>query len=76
MVKTQCRWLAFIILNDIAVVRSIEYLLPQVGQKRLDHFIYVIHDRVTGMQDVFNFFIMFFKDFLEYVHKAIMKEVE
>ncbi len=28
------------------------------------------------MQNVFNFFVMFYKDFLEYVHKAIMKEVE
>ncbi len=28
------------------------------------------------MQNVFNFFVMFYKDFLEYVHKAIMKEAE
>ena len=35
MVKTQCRWLVLTILNDIAVVRLMEYLLPQEGQKRL-----------------------------------------
>ena len=29
-----------------------------------NHFIYVIHDRITGMQEVFNFFIMFNKDLL------------
>ena len=36
MVKTQCRWLVLIILNDMAVVRLMEYLLPQEnrGMKR------------------------------------------
>ena len=35
IVKTQWRWCALISLKDMAVVRSIEYMLPQVGQKRL-----------------------------------------
>ena len=37
MVKTQCRCCALIILKDIEVVRSMEYLVPQIGQKRLWH---------------------------------------
>ena len=35
MVKTQCRCCALIILKDMEVVRSMEYFVPQVGQKRL-----------------------------------------
>ena len=35
MVKTQCLWVTLTNLKDMLVVRSIEYLLPQVGQKRL-----------------------------------------
>ena len=37
MVKTQCLCWTLIILKDIEVVRSMEYLFPQVGQKRLWH---------------------------------------
>lgn len=35
MVKTQCLCRTLMILKDIDVVRSMEYLLPQIGQKRL-----------------------------------------
>lgn len=35
MVKTQCLCLTLTSLKDMEVERSIEYLLPQVGQKRL-----------------------------------------
>lgn len=35
MVKTQCRCGTLTSLKDILVVRSMEYLFPQVGQKRL-----------------------------------------
>ena len=34
MVKTQCRWGTLMILKDIEVILSMEYMLPQVGQKR------------------------------------------
>lgn len=40
----------------------------------IDHFINVFHDNGTGMKDIFNFFIVFFKNLLEDVHKSIMKE--
>ena len=35
MVKTQCLCLTLTSLKDIDLVRSMEYLLPQEGQKRL-----------------------------------------
>lgn len=38
------------------------------------HFFNVFHDNWTGMKDIFNFFVMFFKNLLEDVHKTIMKE--
>ena len=34
MVKTQWRCWTLMILKDIEVVLSMEYMLPQVGQKR------------------------------------------
>lgn len=37
IVKMQWRWLALMILKDIAVVRSIEYIVPQEGQNLLLH---------------------------------------
>ena len=40
----------------------------------VDHFFNVFHDDGTGMKRIFNFFIVFFKNFLEDVHKTIMKE--
>ena len=35
MVKTQWRWLDCMSLKAMLVERSMEYLMPQVGQKRL-----------------------------------------
>ena len=40
----------------------------------VDHFFNVFHDNRTWMEDIFNFFIVVFKNFLEDVHKTIMKE--
>ena len=40
----------------------------------VDHFFNVFHDNGTGMKDIFNFFVVFFKNLLEDVHKTIMKE--
>lgn len=40
----------------------------------VEHPFNIPDDRLSGMQDVFHFFIVFFKDFLEDVHKVIMKE--
>ena len=38
------------------------------------HFFNVFHDDRTGMKGIFNFFIVFFKNLLEDIHKTIMKE--
>lgn len=38
------------------------------------HLFNVFHDNRAGMKDIFNFFIVFFKNLLEDVHKTIMKE--
>lgn len=38
------------------------------------HFLDVFHDDGTGVKSIFNFFIVFFKNLLEDVHKTIMKE--
>ena len=38
------------------------------------YFINVFHDNGTGMKDIFNFFVVFFKNLLEDIHKTIMKE--
>ncbi len=39
------------------------------------HYIYVIFDRITGMQDIFNFFVVFYKNFPDYVHRSIIHKV-
>lgn len=40
----------------------------------VDHLLDVFHNNGTGMKDIFNFFIVLFKNLLEDVHKDIMKE--
>lgn len=40
----------------------------------MNHPVNVIHNRWTGMGSIFNFFIMVNDDFLQYIHKTIMKE--
>ena len=40
----------------------------------VDHLLNVFHNNGTGMKDIFNFFIVLFKNLLEDVHKGIMKE--
>lgn len=40
----------------------------------MNHPVYVIHNRGTGMGSIFNFFIMVTDDFLQYIHKTIMRE--
>ena len=40
----------------------------------VNHFINVFHNNRTGMKDIFNFFIMIFKNLLQDIHKTIMKE--
>ena len=41
----------------------------------VDHFFDVFHDNGTGMKDIFDFFVMFFKNLLKDVHKSIMQEM-
>ena len=38
------------------------------------HFLNVFHDNGSGMKDIFNFFVVFFKNLLEDIHKTIMRE--
>ena len=40
----------------------------------VDHFFNVFHDNRTGMKNIFNFFVVFFKNLLKDIHKTIMKE--
>ena len=39
-----------------------------------DHLVNIFHNDRTWMKSIFNFFVVFFKNFLEDVHKGIMKE--
>ena len=41
----------------------------------IDHLLNVFHDNGTWMKDIFNFFVVFFKNLLKDVHKSIMKEL-
>lgn len=42
----------------------------------VNHLLNVFHDNGTWMKSIFNFFIVFFKNLLQDVHKSIMKEVK
>ena len=44
------------------------------GVAAIYHPVYVIHNRRTWMGSIFNFFIMINDDFLQYIHKTIMRE--
>lgn len=44
------------------------------GIPTVDHFFNVFHDNGSWMKDVFNFFVVFFKNLLKDVHKTIMRE--
>ena len=46
----------------------------QIKFLSFDHFFNVFHDNGTGMKSIFDFFIVFFKNLLEDIHKSIMKE--
>ncbi len=39
----------------------------------MNHLLNVFHNNGTGMKNLFNFFVMFFKNLLQDVHKTIMK---
>ncbi len=41
----------------------------------INHLLNVFHNNGTGMKNIFNFFVMFFKNLLKDVHKTIMKEL-
>ncbi len=40
----------------------------------VDHFLNIFHNNGTGMEDIFNFFVVLFKNLLKDVHKSIMRE--
>ena len=40
----------------------------------VNHFFYILNDRVTRVLEINHFFKMVGKDFLQYIHKTIMKE--
>ena len=42
----------------------------------VDHFINVFHFRFSGMEGIFNFFIIVGKNFLKYIHESIMTDRE
>ena len=42
----------------------------------IDHFIHVLDYRSTGVENINHFFIMFFKNSLEDIHKTIVEEME
>ncbi len=41
----------------------------------INHLLNVFHNNGTGMKDIFDFFVVFFKNLLKDVHKTIMKEL-
>ena len=42
----------------------------------VNHLLYVFHNNGTWMESIFNFFVVFFKNLLQDIHKSIMKESE
>ena len=40
----------------------------------VDHLIDIFHLSISGMESIFNFFIIVRKDFLQYIHLTIMKQ--
>lgn len=44
------------------------------GIPTMDHLFDVFHDNSPRMKSIFNFFVIVFKNLLEYIHKIIMKE--
>ena len=40
----------------------------------VDHLIDIFHLRISGMESIFDFFIIVRKDFLQYIHTTIMKQ--
>ncbi len=46
------------------------------GIPTVNHLFNVFHDNRTGMKNVFNFFVVFYKNLLKDVHKSIMQEME
>lgn len=42
----------------------------------VNHLLNIFHNNGTGMKNIFDFFIVIFKNFLQDVHKSIMKESE
>ena len=44
------------------------------GVTTINHLLNVFHNNGTGMKDIFNFFVVFFKNLLKDVHKSIMRE--
>ncbi len=59
---------------EFAAVGTAEHGAAIRGIPAVYHLFNVFHDNRTGMKDIFNFFVMFFKNLLEDVHNTIMKE--
>lgn len=59
---------------EFAAVGTAEHGAAIRGIPAVYHLFNVFHDNRTGMKDIFNFFVMFFKNLLENVHNTIMKE--
>ncbi len=60
---------------EFAAVRTAVHGTAIGGIPAVDHFFNVFHDNRAGMKDIFNFFVVFFKNLLEDVHKTIMQEM-
>jgi len=41
---------------------------------KINHLLNVFHNNGTGVEDIFNFLVVFFKNLLKDVHKSIMRE--
>lgn len=55
-------------------MRAAEHGTAIRGITTVDHLLNVFYNNGTGMKRIFNFFIVFFKNLLEDIHKTIMKE--
>ncbi len=59
---------------EMTASRAAIHSAAEGGITAVDHLIDVFYLRRTGMESIYNFFVMITKNFLEDVHTIIMKE--
>lgn len=58
----------------LTTMRASKHGTAKRGIPAVHHLVNVFHNNGTRVKNIFNFLIMFFKNFLKYVHKTIMRQ--